>query len=478
MTTDHSPSQIHSSGTREHFSSRLGFILVSAGCAVGLGNVWRFPYIAGQYGGAAFILLYIFFLVALGLPVMTMEFAVGRASQATAARAFGKLSQGARWGWYPWLALSGNVILLMFYTVVCGWMLNYVVKMGSGVFSDADTEQVASVFTDSLASPSEQVAWMIISVCLGMLVCSLGLKKGVERITKIMMVALLAIMGILVIRSLTLPGASEGVAFYLVPQFENLVYNAEGVFSWGHLGEAIFAAMGQAFFTLSLGISAMEIFGSRINKTHSLTSDAVRICALDTVVAFIAGLIIFPACFAFQVNPDSGPGLVFVTLPSVFNQMPWGRVWGMLFFVFMGFAALSTLIAVLENIISFVMEKWDLTRRSAVIRMGVGVGVLSLPCALGFNLWSSVVVPGIGDIQSIEDFIVSNNLLPLGSLAYVLFCTTRWGWGWDNYMKEMTIGKGLAFPSWTRLWITYAIPALIIVIFVAGYIPKFLTWFA
>lgn len=463
-------------GKREHFASRLGFILVSAGCAIGLGNVWRFPYITGEYGGAAFILLYLFFLVALGLPVMTMEFAVGRASQATAATAFKKLAPGRCWGWYPWIALVGNIMLLMFYTVVCGWMLNYVVKLGSGMFTNMDPAGVAGVFTASLASPSEQVGWMVITVCIGMLVCSLGLQRGVERITKVMMVALLGIMGLLTIRSLTLPGGFEGLKFYLVPNFGNLVEDANGNFSWAHLGDAVFAAMGQAFFTLSLGISSMQIFGSRINRAHSLQSDALRICGLDTLVALIAGLIIFPACFAFAVNPDSGPSLFFVTLPSVFNQMPLGNIWGMLFFVFMSFAALSTVIAVLEHIISFVMEKWGLTRRSAVVRMGILIALLSLPCALGFNVWSGVQIPGIGDIQSIEDFVVSNNLLPLGSLAYVLFCTTRWGWGWEAFCAEAGTGRGLPFPRWSRPWVSYAIPVLIVVILVVGYLPKLASW--
>lgn len=462
--------------TREHFASRLGFILISAGCAIGLGNVWRFPYITGQYGGAAFILVYLLFLLVLGLPVMVMEFSVGRASQATAASAFSRLAPGRRWGWYSWMAIVGNIVLMMFYTVVCGWMLNYIVKMATGTFNGLDSAAVGAVFDASLASPFEQIFWMVITVLVGVGVCSLGLQKGVERITKVMMVALLAVMGLLAVRSVTLPGAAEGLRFYLLPDFGRLVSDASGQFSWPHLWEAVYAAMGQAFFTLSIGISSLEVFGSRVGRECSMQGEAIRVCALDTFVALAAGLIIFPACFSFAVDPGSGPSLVLVTLPSVFNQMAMGQLWGALFFVFMSFAALSTVIAVFENLVSLIEEKWGISRAKSVTTLGIGICVLSIPCALGFNVWSGVNIPTIGDIQSIEDFIVSNNLLPLGSLVYVLFCTTKRGWGWDAFVAEANAGEGLRFPVWSRLWVKWGIPALILVIFVAGYMPKVAVW--
>ncbi len=465
-----------STAKRERFGSRLGFILISAGCAIGLGNVWRFPYITGEYGGAAFVLMYLVFLVILGLPVMVMEFAVGRASQKSSALAFDKLQPSGRWHWFSWWGYIGCMVLMMFYTTVGGWMLSFVVKMGTGAFNGLDSAGVAQVFGDMLANPTELIGWMFVVIVLGFLVCSLGLQKGVERITKVMMVCLLAIMAILVVRAVTLPGGLEGLQFYLVPDFSKLFAGATTAEQWATFGDAVYAAMGQAFFTLSLGIAAMEIFGSYIGKERSLTGEALRICGLDTAVALVAGLIIFPACFAFSVQPDSGPGLVFVTLPSVFNQMPMGQLWGALFFVFMSFAALSTIIAVFENLISWSMDKWNWTRSTAVARTAVIVTVLSLPCALGFNVLSGVTIPAIGDIQSIEDFIVSNNMLPLGSLFFVLFCVTRKGWGWDNFLAEADTGKGMKFPAWSRLWLKFGIPALIIVIFVMGYVPKFAIW--
>lgn len=456
---------------REHFASRLGFILISAGCAIGLGNVWRFPYIVGEYGGAAFILLYLVFLVILGLPVMVMEFAVGRGSQKSAALAFDALAPSRRWHWFSWWAYAGCMLLMMFYTTVCGWMLAYVAKMATGTFMGLDAEAVGGVFASMLANPVELIGWMLAVIVIGFFVCSLGLQKGVERVTKVMMLALLAVMAMLVVRSVTLPGAAEGLAFYLVPNFEHMFAGGLAGF-----GDVVYAAMGQAFFTLSLGISAMEVFGSRIGRNRSLTGEAIRICTLDTAVAIVAGLIIFPACFAFAVAPDQGPSLVFVTLPNVFNQMPLGQLWGALFFVFMSFAALSTIIAVFENLVTFTMEKWGLTRTAALGRTAVLVTVLSLPCALGFNVWSGVAVPGIGDIQSIEDFIVSNNLLPLGSLLYVVFCVSKSGWGWSNFVAEADQGEGARFPRWARGWLTFGLPALIVVIFIMGYVPKIMLW--
>ena len=345
-------------------------------------------------------------------------------------------------------------------------------KMATGEFVGQSVEGVAGVFSAMLGSPTEMLGWMLAVIVIGFLVCSLGLQKGVERITKIMMICLLFVMVALVFRSVTLPGAGAGLEFYLIPDFEKMF--GGGI---GHFGEVVYAAMGQAFFTLSLGIGAMEVFGSRIGNDRALTGEALRICGLDTFVAIVAGLIIFPACFAFAVAPDQGPALVFVTLPNVFEQMPFGQVWGTLFFVFMSFAALSTIIAVFECLITFTMERWNVSRSQAIARTALLVTILSIPCALGFNVWSGVGIPGIGDIQSIEDFIVSNNLLPLGSLLYVIFCVTRSGWGWDNFLKAADVGEGIKFPRWSRYWLTFGVPILIGIIFVMGYAPKFALWF-
>lgn len=457
---------------REHFASRIGFILVAAGCAIGLGNVWRFPYITGEYGGGAFVLLYLIFLVILGLPVMVMEFAVGRASQKSCAQAFDILEPKRRFHWFSWWGYIGCMILMMFCTTVAGWMVAYIPKMASGMFNGADAAVTGEAFNAMLANPSELIAWMLVAVLIGFVICAMGLQKGVERITKWMMAILFVAMIALCIRAMTLPGAGEGIAFYLIPDFSRMF---EG--GWSTFGEAVYAAMGQAFFSLSLGIAAMEIFGSKVGRERSLTGEAVNVTVLNTLVAILAGLIIFPACFAYNVTPDSGPSLVFVTLPVVFGQMPLGNVWGALFFVFMSFAALSTVIAVFENLISFSMDKWGMSRTKAVLVNGALVIVLSLPCALGFNLWSGFTVPGIGDIQTLEDFVVSNNMLPLGSLIFVLFCTTRYGWGWDKFLAEADAGQGMKFPAWSRLWVKYGIPVLIIIIFIMGYAPKFAVWF-
>ena len=424
---------------REKFSSRLGFILISAGCAIGLGNVWRFPYITGKYGGAAFVLVYLVFLLILGLPIMVMEFSVGRASQKSAALSFNILEpKGTKWHLYRYGAMAGNYLLMMFYTTVGGWMFSYVCKMFLGV------------------------------TFLGFGICSLGLQKGVERITKAMMVCLLLLMLVLAVRSVTLPGAVEGLKFYLVPDFHDLAYDTDGRFI---LGAAIYDAMSQAFFTLSLGIGALAIFGSYIGKERSLTGEAISISVLDTFVALVAGLIIFPSCFAFGVNPGQGVGLIFVTLPNVFNQMPLGGVWGGLFFLFMSFAALSTIIAVFENIVAFAMDLgWS--RKKAIVVNGIALILLSLPCVLGFNVWSGFSTP-VGNIQDLEDFIVSNNLLPLGSLVYLLFCTSRRGWGWKQFLAEADAGEGLKFPKWSRAYVTYVLPFIVLVIFAMGYYQKF-----
>ena len=454
---------------REKFASRLGFILISAGCAIGLGNVWRFPFITGKYGGAAFVLVYLVFLVILGLPIMVMEFAVGRASQKSAALSFNVLEpKGTKWHLYRYGAMAGNYLLMMFYTTVGGWMLAYVCKMFLGEFQGMDSGAVTSVFFDMLAQPGPMIGWMLVVTLLGFGICSLGLQKGVERITKVMMTCLLLLMLVLVVRSVTLDGAMEGLRFYLVPDFHNLLYDAEGSFI---LGAAIYDAMSQAFFTLSLGIGALAIFGSYIGRERSLTGEAISVGVLDTFVALIAGLIIFPACFAFGVQPDQGVGLVFMTLPNVFNQMPLGNVWGGLFFLFMSFAALSTIIAVFENIVAFAMDLgWS--RKKAIVVNGAALILLSLPCVLGFNVWSGFTTP-VGNIQDLEDFVVSNNLLPLGSLVYLLFCTSRRGWGWKSFIEEADAGQGVKFPKWARVYVSRILPIIVLVIFVMGYYQKF-----
>lgn len=452
---------------RERFSSRLGFILISAGCAVGLGNVWRFPYITGQYGGAAFVLVYLIFLVLLGLPIMVMEFAVGRASQKSAARSFHVLEPaGTKWHLQGYACMAGNYLLMMFYTTVGGWMAAYIFKTLTGEFKGLDSDGVAAVFNDMLARPGYMTFWMVLVVLLSFFICSLGLQKGVERITKAMMSCLFLILLILCIRSVTLPGASEGLRFYLIPDFTRFTENG--------VGNTIFAAMGQAFFTLSLGIGAMAIFGSYIGKDRTLTGETINICLLDTLVAFLAGLIIFPSCFAFGVDPGQGPGLVFITLPNIFNQMVGGRIFGVLFFVFMTFAAQSTIIAVFENIISFSIDLFGTSRKKAVLINGIAIILLSLPCVFGFNIWSGFQPLGAGStIQDLEDFIVSNNLLPLGSMVYLLFCTSRYGWGWKNFLAEADTGKGVKFPAWARVYVSYILPLIVLFIFIMGYYQKF-----
>ena len=452
---------------RETFASRLGFILISAGCAIGLGNVWRFPYITGKYGGAAFVLIYLCFLVILGIPIMVMEFSVGRASKRSAARSFHVLEpKGTKWHLAGYLAIIGNYMLMMFYTTVGGWMLAYIVKMASGTFTGLTPDEVGGVFNGMLANPGEMTVWMIVTVVLSFAVCSMGLRNGVERINKAMMGLLFVILFALCVRSVTLEGAAEGLKFYLVPDFGKMVENG--------IGEAVYAAMGQSFFTLSLGIGAMAIFGSYISKERSLTGECINICALDTTVALMSGLVIFPACFAFGVDPGEGPGLVFVTLPNVFNQMPGGRLWGSLFFVFMSFAALSTVIAVFENIISFAIDLWGWSRRKAILVNLVLILVLSMPCVLGFNVWSAIQPLGAGTtIQDLEDFIVSNNLLPIGSVLYLLFCTSRYGWGWKNFIAEADEGKGVKFPKWARFYVTYILPIIVVAILIVSYVQKF-----
>ncbi len=448
---------------REKFGSRLGFILISAGCAIGLGNVWRFPYITGAYGGATFVLIYLFFLFVLGLPIMVMEFSVGRASQKSAALSFDKLEpKGTKWHWYKYGAMAGNYLLMMFYTTIGGWMFLYFVKMLTGKFEGLDAEGVAGEFGELMGRPVLMAVCMIIVVTACFAICNLGLQKGVENITKVMMGLLLALMIILAVRSIALPGAEEGLKFYLLPNLGKI--QDVGV------KEVVFAAMGQAFFTLSLGIGAIAIFGSYIDKSRSLTGEAIFVTILDTCVALIAGLIIFPASFAFGVNPDSGPNLIFITLPNIFNAMSGGRIWGALFFLCMVFAATSTIIAVFENIISFAMDLTACSRQKAVICNLIAIIVLSFPCLLGFNVLSGVQLLGENStILDVEDFLVSNNLLPLGSLIYLLFCTSRYGWGWKNFLKEANSGVGVKFPKWARVYVSYILPFIVLFIFVQGY---------
>ena len=441
---------------RESFKSRLGFILISAGCAIGIGNVWRFPYLVGNNGGGAFVLFYLFFLIAVGIPVMTMEFAVGRASRKSAVGGYQALEpKGSKWHIHGWFCMLGCYLLMMFYTTVSGWMLDYFFKFLVGDFEGLNTEQVVGVFNNMLADPVELSIWMVINVVVGFAVCSLGLQKGLERISKGMMLCLLGLIVLLAVRSITLPGAAEGLAFYLIPNFE--VMKENGIFN------VISAAMNQSFFTLSLGIAAMEIFGSYMEKDYSLLGESIRIGAVDTFVAFVSGLIIFPACFSFGINPDSGPSLIFITLPNVFISMAGGRIWGTLFFLFMTFASLSTILAVFENIIAFCMDQFGWDRKKASIINMVVILVASMPCVLGFNVWSAFQPLGPGStVLDFEDFLVSNLLLPIGSMVYLLFCVTKWGWGFDNYLAEANTGKGLKVPRMLKYYFMIPLPLMVL----------------
>lgn len=445
----------------------MGFILLSAGCAIGIGNVWRFPYVAGRYGGGAFVLFYLFFLIIMGLPVMTMEFAVGRASKKSIIKSFAQLEKaGTKWHLHGYAGLVGNYCLMMFYTTVAGWMLYYFYLMLTGRFTGADAVAVGQIFGDMLAKPGVMAGLMLLVVAVGFGICSVGLQSGVERMTKGMMVALLGIMLLLAFHSVTMEGGAEGISFYLKPDFERMMEVG--------IGETMVGAMNQAFFTLSLGIGSMAIFGSYIGKEHALLKESVNIAVLDTFVAVVAGLIIFPACFSFGINPDSGPSLIFVTLPNVFNSMAGGRVWGTLFFVFMSFAAFSTVLAVFENIISCCMDMWGISRKKACLINFILLGLLSLPCVLGFNLWSGFMPFGEGsNVLDLEDFIVSNLMLPIGSFIYLLFCVTKIGWGFDNYLKEANTGRGMKVPRFLKPYLQFILPAMILFIFIKGIIDKF-----
>lgn len=449
---------------REKLGSRMGFILLSAGCAIGIGNVWRFPYVAGMYGGGMFVLFYLLFLIVMGVPVMTMEFAVGRASRKSVIRSFTELEKpGQKWHLHGYIGMAGNYLLMMFYTTVAGWMLYYFYQMLTGKFTGKDKEQVAGLFQEMLESPTVLTMVMVIIVAAGILICSLGLQKGVERITKVMMLLLLFIIVVLAVRSMTLEGGTEGLKFYLLPDVQRM--RDVGIL------ETITAAMNQAFFTLSLGIGSMAIFGSYIDKSRTLLGESVNIAMLDTFVALVSGLIIFPTCFAFDISPDMGPSLIFITLPNIFNHMVGGRVWGTLFFVFMTFAAFSTILAVFENIISCGMDLFHWSRKKSCLINLVALIVLSLPCVFGYNIWSAIQPLGEGStILDLEDFIVSNMMLPVGSLVYLLFCVTRYGWGFDHYLKEANTGEGVRMPGGVRFYVTFILPVLLFFLTVKGWI--------
>ena len=447
---------------RESFKSRLGFLLVSAGCAIGIGNVWRFPYVVGENGGGIFVLFYLLFLVAMGLPVLTMELAVGRGSRKSAVLAYKELEKPkSKWHIHGWFAILGCYVLMMYYTTVSGWMVSYFYKFVTGEFkAGMDVDATGSVFSDLLADPKQMGFWMILTVIVGFIVCSRGLQNGLERISKIMMTALLVLIVVLAVHSITLSGAGEGLRFYLIP-------NLSTVEKVG-IGNVISAAMNQAFFTLSLGVAAMEIFGSYMSKNHALAGEGVRICALDTFVAVMSGLIIFPACFSYGVEVTSGPKLIFVTLPNVFVNMAGGRIWGTLFFLFMTFASFSTVIAVFENIISFCMDMFHISRNKASLINCIIILIASMPCVLGYNVWSSVHLIGGRDVLDTEDFLVSNLLLPLGSLVYLLFCVTKWGFGFDNYIEEANTGKGLKISRKLKPYFQFILPVLILIILIQG----------
>ncbi len=447
---------------REKLGSRLGFILLSAGCAIGIGNVWKFPYMVGQYGGGVFVLIYLFFLIVMGVPVMTMEFSMGRASRRSPAKMYQELEpEGSKWHAHGIVSVIGNYILMMFYTTVAGWMLHYFVSMAKGDLAGLDTTGVKDYFNGMLSDAGSMVFYMAVTVAVGFIVCSFGLEKGLEKVTKVMMLALLAIMVVLAVNSIFLDGGEEGLKFYLLPDIDRMM--SVGII------DVIVGAMNQAFFTLSLGMGAMAIFGSYIDKERALMGEAVNIALLDTFVAFSSGLIIFPACFAYGVQPDSGPNLIFITLPNIFNNIPLGRLWGSLFFVFMSFAALSTVLTVFEGIISCTADLTGWSRKKSCLINGVMMFVLSLPCALGFNVLKGIAPFGKGSaIMDLEDFLVSNLILPIGSLAFILFCTSKKGWGWDNFINEANTGKGMKVRRFMKGYMTYVLPVMVLIIFAMG----------
>ncbi len=449
---------------REGFKSRLGFILVSAGCAIGIGNVWKFPYVAGQNGGGLFVLVYLLFLAVLGIPILTMELSLGRASRKSIVQAYKKLEpKGSKWHVHGWFSLAGNYLLMMFYTSVSGWMVDYGWKFATGGFKGVTAEGADKVLSDMLANPLELTIFMAITVILGFAVCAGGVKNGLERVSKWMMIALLLLIVVLAVNSVFLENSVEGLRFYLMPDFSSI--EKVGLFN------IVSAAMSQAFFTLSLGIGSMQIFGSYMSKDNTLAGEAIRITVLDTFVAIMSGLIIFPACFSFGVEPTQGPSLIFVTLPKIFINMPAGRLWGTLFFLFMSFASFSTLTAVFENIISSCMDNFGWSRKKSTLLNCVFMLVMSMPCLLGFNVLSGVQLLGM-DILGMEDFIVSKLLLPLGSLIILLFCSFRFGWGFDNYLKETNTGSGMKMPKALAPYFKYVLPLLLLFVFVTGFIQQ------
>ena len=450
-------------GERDAFKSRLGFLLVSAGCAIGIGNVWKFPYITGQYGGAVFVLFYLAFLVLMGIPVMTMELAVGRGSRKSAVLGYKKLeSEGSFWHIHGWFCIVGCYLLMMYYTTVSGWMVAYFWKFINGTFSNVPKEAMGGIFGAMLGNPVEMGIFMAITVFVGFAVCGFGVQGGLERVNKLMMMGLLVLILVLAGNSLFLEGGGEGVRFYLLPDWDRAVEAG--------IGNVAAAAMNQAFFTLSLGIAAIEIFGSYMSDAFTLTGEAVRITLLDTFVAFMSGLIIFPACFAYGVHPDQGPSLIFITLPQIFTHMPLGELWGALFFVFMTFASFSTVTAVFENLIACSIDNFGWSRKKAVLVNLVLIFFLSIPCVLGYNLWSAMHFIGARDVLDSEDFIVSNLLLPGGALIYLLFCVTKWGWGFDRYLEEVNKGEGIKMPVFLKPYFRYVLPVLIAVILIRGLI--------
>lgn len=448
---------------RENFKSRLGFILVSAGCAIGIGNVWRFPYVTGQNGGGLFVLFYLIFLLILGMPILTMELAVGRAGKGSAMKAYKALEpKGSKWHIHGIFCMVGCYLLMLYYTTVSGWMMGYFIKFLTGRFDGLDSEGVTTVFTDLLASPGEMTLWLAITVVAGFLVLSLGLQNGLERVTKVMMSALLILIIVLVVHSFVLSGAKEGLSFYLVPDLQRAVDKG--------IGNVLTAAMNQAFFTLSLGIASMEIFGSYMSREYTLGGEAIRICLLDTFVAICSGLIIFPACFSYNVEPTAGPPLIFEALPNVFVNMSGGRIWGTLFFLFMTFASFSTVIAVFENLLANCIDNFGWSRKKAIVLNVVFVLVFSLPCVFGYNIWKDIHFIGNRDVLDSEDFIVSSLLLPTGTLTYLLFCVTKWGWGFDHYIGEVNTGKGFKMPTgkWFKYYLQFVVPVLIVIVFIQG----------
>ena len=447
---------------RENFKSRLGFILISAGCAVGIGNVWKFPYVTGQNGGGIFVLFYLFFLITVGVPVLTMEFAVGRASRKSIVNCYQELEKpGSKWHLHGNVALIGNYLLMMFYTTVSGWMLSYFYRFLKGEFVGVDTVQVKDIFDGMLQDPVGLTFWMVVIVLAGFLICSFGLQSGVEKISKPMMLCLLGLIVILAVNSILLDGGMEGLKFYLIPDWSRV--EEVGLFN------VLIAALNQAFFTLSIGMGSMEIFGSYMSKNHTLLGESLRIAILDTFVAVVSGLIIFPACFAYGVDPGVGPELIFITLPNVFSAMKGGKIWGSLFFLFMTFASFSTIIAVFENIIACWMDKWNISRKKASVINGIIILIASMPCVLGFNVWSGFQPRGAGStILNLEDYLVSNLLLPIGSLIFLLFCVTKWGWGYDKYLEEVNTGEGIKMPRWLRGYVTFVIPCMILIVLFMG----------